>query len=465
MATSLTKSKGGGKTKKNKKRTGGGGKAGQPAEPKSGKTLTKNKGPGQEPPKTIPWPDRAAKLTQRRDDAFAEVYNDPHDPGTDGVRDELAFDKDVVHELAELASESTAKVTKANIDQRTKDFDGRVQALRERVEESRRYAQDLDRLGQAAADIGVDPAANRYVKDAWASLKAELSKKDRMGPLGMSQLVGEVELRVGMLKDTLAALNAGRPPGARYAAIPDDLLNAVAAAAQPLPTLLRAARQLNDPAVLRDLFNDADHPDEVPALIREAALTGLNVTSVVRECIPPPAYPGGPQPYADTGLAARLIATVKASGKPASFFLTGEGGRRLQHLRYAAEAKAPLWNGATVAETDLHYGPEGGPAVTLAFIVARAEQAPPPGADLPPPPVGYDGQGRYCGGRPFDNNGAEQGMMLPRVTTTGALIQYREYDMRPFQFGVDRGGHRVVVGNDGRRYHTDDHYQTFKRIT
>ncbi len=460
---SETTTKAGGRPKKNKKRTGGG-KAQQETTPQTKKPLAKKKGTGPEPPKTVPWPERAAKLTERRDDAFAEVYTDPKDPRAAGVRADLAFDKNVLHQLAEAAAESTEKLTKLNVDQRTKEFDTRVRALRERAEESRGYAQDLDRLEQAAGDIGVDPATNRYVRDAWDALKAELSKKDRKGPLGMGQLVSEVELRVGMLKDILTAVNAGRPPGHEYAAIPDDLLDAAARATAPMQTLLRAARLDNDPDMLRDLFNDTDDPDQVPALIREAALTGLDVVDVVDQCTPLPA-PGDPHPLARTDLAAELIATVKASGRPASFFLTGEGGRWVEHLRFAALAHAPVWDGTTVAETDLHYGPENGPAVTLAFITARAEQPPLPGQNLPPPPPGYDGLGRYCGGRPFDNNGSQQGMMLPRVTTTGALIHYREYDMRPFQFGVDRGDLRVIVGDDGRKYHTDDHYQTFKRIT
>jgi ribonuclease T1 len=40
---------------------------------------------------------------------------------------------------------------------------------------------------------------------------------------------------------------------------------------------------------------------------------------------------------------------------------------------------------------------------------------------------------------------------------------YREYTVKTAG-ARDRGPRRIVVGRDGERYYTDDHYQTFRRI-
>lgn len=41
---------------------------------------------------------------------------------------------------------------------------------------------------------------------------------------------------------------------------------------------------------------------------------------------------------------------------------------------------------------------------------------------------------------------------------------YREYTVETPD-ASDRGAKRIVVGKDGEKYYTDDHYQTFKEIT
>ena len=41
---------------------------------------------------------------------------------------------------------------------------------------------------------------------------------------------------------------------------------------------------------------------------------------------------------------------------------------------------------------------------------------------------------------------------------------YREYTVRT-PGARDRGARRIVTGRDGELYYTDDHYQSFKRIT
>jgi YD repeat-containing protein len=67
----------------------------------------------------------------------------------------------------------------------------------------------------------------------------------------------------------------------------------------------------------------------------------------------------------------------------------------------------------------------------------------------------------YAGGRTFSNDGRGGGQVLPRQDASGRPITYREYDVNPRTPGVNRGGERVVIGSDGSRYWTDDHYTTF----
>lgn len=43
-------------------------------------------------------------------------------------------------------------------------------------------------------------------------------------------------------------------------------------------------------------------------------------------------------------------------------------------------------------------------------------------------------------------------------------VSYREYDVRPHVAGIDRGEERIVIGDDGSVWYTDDHYVTFTRI-
>ncbi|WP_165437878.1 ribonuclease domain-containing protein [Streptococcus ruminantium] len=68
------------------------------------------------------------------------------------------------------------------------------------------------------------------------------------------------------------------------------------------------------------------------------------------------------------------------------------------------------------------------------------------------PPEGYKG------GKIYNNTpkGGEQ--KLP------AGINYKEYDVHPKIKGVTRGTERVVIGDDGSVWYTDDHYETFMRV-
>ena len=71
----------------------------------------------------------------------------------------------------------------------------------------------------------------------------------------------------------------------------------------------------------------------------------------------------------------------------------------------------------------------------------------------------------YRGGRTFSNDGRGHGQVLPRRTSTGEPIQYREWDVHPYHRGVNRGADRLITGSDGRAWYTADHYRTFIPIS
>ncbi|WP_270164504.1 S8 family serine peptidase [Paenibacillus sp. SYP-B4298] len=64
----------------------------------------------------------------------------------------------------------------------------------------------------------------------------------------------------------------------------------------------------------------------------------------------------------------------------------------------------------------------------------------------------------YVGGRPFNNRGNNGETKLP----TGH--NYKEYDVHPYQQGVNRGAERLVIADDGTVYYTTDHYRTYVKI-
>ncbi|MFI3065501.1 hypothetical protein ODU47_11355 [Streptococcus suis] len=68
------------------------------------------------------------------------------------------------------------------------------------------------------------------------------------------------------------------------------------------------------------------------------------------------------------------------------------------------------------------------------------------------PPEGYKG------GKVYNNLPKDGGQKLPEG------VRYREYDVHPKIKGVNRGTERVVIGDDGAVWYTDDHYETFTKI-
>jgi guanyl-specific ribonuclease Sa len=66
----------------------------------------------------------------------------------------------------------------------------------------------------------------------------------------------------------------------------------------------------------------------------------------------------------------------------------------------------------------------------------------------------------YKGGRIFQN----RELKLPSQDAQGNSITYKEYDINPYQKGVNRGAERIVSGSDGSAYYTSDHYGSFTQM-
>ena len=64
----------------------------------------------------------------------------------------------------------------------------------------------------------------------------------------------------------------------------------------------------------------------------------------------------------------------------------------------------------------------------------------------------------FKGGKVYKNEPLDGEELLPDGIT------YKEYDVHPYQKGVRRGMERIVIGEDGSIWYTQDHYQTFIRI-
>ena len=63
----------------------------------------------------------------------------------------------------------------------------------------------------------------------------------------------------------------------------------------------------------------------------------------------------------------------------------------------------------------------------------------------------------------FDNDGRNGGQVLPKTDKNGNPITYKEYDVNP-TIKDRRDAKRVVIGSDGSKYYSNDHYETFIEI-
>ncbi|WP_051773202.1 ribonuclease domain-containing protein [Saccharothrix sp. NRRL B-16314] len=449
-------------------------------------------------PKQAQPPTPKARITRMREDAEAvlnavfgeSVERDDADVITNEVVDEVVFDRDEVHRLATVLDDEVVEIKDSLKDNliRLAEREVRVQRavkdLQDALAASRQVANQLVPLESLAAKVGggITLDTHPLTGIAWLRLQSAIAEPKPVPPVGghhvtdprrvnIDAIVAEITGRLRDISAILDVLN-GRPGALPVDEIPNDLLAAVDRGDPGITKFLRALRsgleQLPDANALKTLLNAADLPAEVPQLMSSATTAGavlLDVLNACRATAPQgqPAPQGQAALQGNTELAGKLLKTVADSGQGIDFFLTGAGGQSLVNLRYAAVHGDPVWGGATVALTDLHFGPVGQP-VPFGQIQVLAEPLPPLGEHSLPPLPGGLVRDRYVGGMPFGNTGGA--MILPFVdNTTHVVIQYSEYDVRPFTFTYERGGERVVVGSDGNTYYTDDHYQTFRRIT
>jgi ribonuclease T1 len=66
----------------------------------------------------------------------------------------------------------------------------------------------------------------------------------------------------------------------------------------------------------------------------------------------------------------------------------------------------------------------------------------------------------FVGGRHFGN----YEHLLPEHDAAGNKIDYQEWDVNAKQNGKNRGAQRLVTGNDGRAWFTNNHYKSFTEV-
>lgn len=141
-----------------------------------------------------------------------------------------------------------------------------------------------------------------------------------------------------------------------------------------------------------------------------------------------------------------------AGGDPAKVkrWLCTDARHRIATIDRHTRRSGDAWGGATGA------GPTLLPAGTTKEHI-EAVAVPREGSSWP-------AAGGYAGNRTYGNDHGPPDMLLPTLTETGAAITYKEYDIKQYQPGVNRGSQRFVKGSDGRYYYTADHYQTFTKF-
>jgi ribonuclease T1 len=70
----------------------------------------------------------------------------------------------------------------------------------------------------------------------------------------------------------------------------------------------------------------------------------------------------------------------------------------------------------------------------------------------------------YVGGAPFANDGRGGTQVLPTTDANGNSVKYHEWDVNAYTPGVNRGQERIVTGNNGSAYYTNNHYVDFTEI-
>ncbi|PPI51917.1 hypothetical protein C5D35_10880 [Rathayibacter toxicus] len=68
------------------------------------------------------------------------------------------------------------------------------------------------------------------------------------------------------------------------------------------------------------------------------------------------------------------------------------------------------------------------------------------------------------GGQTYKNKPWKDCTLLPQSTPAGTGISYKEYDINLRIPGKDRDMERLITGDDGSAYYTNNHYHTFIQI-
>ena len=153
---------------------------------------------------------------------------------------------------------------------------------------------------------------------------------------------------------------------------------------------------------------------------------------------------------AKTGKTADNVADIaegaaKGAGNAAED--AGKAGKGLEEAAKGAESAAE--DAGKVGKTAGKVGESGSKAIPdKARYIAKQVKA-----NNGAPPKGYKG------GRTYKNIPLEDGAQkLPEG------VNYKEYDINPYVKGQNRGAERIVIGDDGSVWYTDDHYYTFEQI-
>ena len=102
------------------------------------------------------------------------------------------------------------------------------------------------------------------------------------------------------------------------------------------------------------------------------------------------------------------------------------------------------------------------PALALLLALVPASAAEVAVAALPPEARETLASIRSGGPFPYRQDGTEFGNR-ERLLPPNARGYYREYTVKT-PGAKDRGARRIVAGNGGEFYYTDDHYRSFRRI-
>ena len=371
--------------------------------------------------------------------AIREVLQGDDFTATTDYLPDLMPDVQQIRLLAEGVDEAQGKL-KVATGAPAEALAGAIQALRERVRQTREFERTAGDLRTSVTGFGLDPDEAPFAR-LFTAYRTGIGAKDR----NIRPVLEELQKNV----DLVRSISGKLVTVADKARLPE--LIAAAGGVDPLKVVDDGlGLQPHVPALLASL-QEADDPGKVPALLTGARAAVALLVDVFNVCHK------NADGKADTAQAGRILAIVTTPKKRIDYFLRGEGGQRLTDLAYAASAGAPVWSGDIVAGATIGRGRPGDPAPpTIDQIIAAAQPL-----DVGGGAVGGD---NYVGNTLFGNNGAAQGMILPSVRPDGVTaITYREYDLRPLT-AADRGPERVVVGSDNRRYYTADHYKTLRRI-